>query len=441
MRNTLEFAEFVRNARGRRTQEEINELGGPVRQTQSRIERAEAFEITSGMLDMLDRAHKEPPGFFAAILRTGHPVPASFRERRYRDAQFTPILGHHAHTGEERELPRRLQAITGPYGIYPLLGMLNAPQIGTVLVDAHRLTDGADGLAALSLLVHNWIERHGTNAWTTAPELLGHYAYQPLIIDPLSAITTLAQARDLVNRIIIPTMGNAAADTEDLAVTVALTAYLAKSQSVTTYEVLDAFTEIQRSQFTMTDPFEPVRNGIERFFSSGQIPAPYRRPNAEVHRLLASLQRVKSAFTHLEFTDPAAVPFVACPPVTDFAALARSGPALIIYDGRKTPEMPALIASGQANTSGQPDGELLVITPHGIVGIEEQDGHVVVVRADQQLLGPQWPGEGYAGLEIFAPASTHNDHDHDLRPLHRAFLGVFITDDRHSAMPVFLPAE
>ncbi len=81
--------------------------------------------------------------------------------------------------------------------------------------------------------------------------------------------------------------------------------------------------------------------------------------------------------------------------------------------------------------------------PHGIVGIEEQDGHVVVVRADQQLLGPQWPGEGYAGLEIFAPASTHNDHDndHDLRPLHQAFLGVFITDDRHSAMPIFLPAE
>ena len=448
MRNTAEFAEFVKNARGASTQEQINNAGGPVRQTQSRIENGEDFEITKGMLDMLDKAHKRPPGFFDAILQTENPVPASFNERCYRDAQFTPIVGYHAQTGYAHELPRRLQVTTGPFGFYPLFGMLNTPGIGTVLVDIATLRNHADGATDLPELLDRWGQRHPKSTpWTTVPELHLHHGFRPLIIDPLSAVSTLGQARDLVRRITNPTLGRSTDmdnATEHLAVTVALTAYLAKSQAMTTYQVLDQLTEMHelKSRGSRFGGHDPVREALDRFFSSGQLPATYRSPTEEIHRLLAGLQRLKTAFTHLEFMDPSVPPNVVTPPVTDFKALASSGPALIIYDGRQTPEFPAVTASGLANTPGRTAGELLIVAPAAVDGIERQDGYFVALRAPQHA--ERTPSKDYAELKVMATARPAADADSGSvppTPLHRSFLGVFTADSRHSSMPIFLPGQ
>lgn len=433
MRNTIEFAEYVKNARGARTQDQIDGLGGPVRQTQSRIENAEPFEITGDMLDKLDRAHQMAPGFFAALLRTGHLVSPEFRGLRYCDAKSTPIVGYQAQTYLPREFPRRLQMITRPFGFFPLLGILGIPGFGTVLIDVAAL-DGRE----LPELLEKWERQHtGSTVWTTVPELGRLGGFQPLIIDPLSSITTLGQARDLVHRIIDLTLVSSHNDVEDLAVTVALTAYLAKSQSITTYEVLELFIEIQN---VIRSGNEAFRDALARFFSPGQLPATYRRPNPDVHQLLGHLQRLKTAFTHLEFTDPAAPPNVVCPPVTDFAALASGGPALIIYDGQKTPEMPALIARGLANTPGHAAGELIIIAPTAVYGVEPQDAYVVAAR-DVQSPERKWQDQGYAELKVMAVAYTDKGRDEAPQPLYRSFLGVLTTDDRSSAMPIFLPGE
>jgi hypothetical protein len=445
MRNTPEFAEYVKMARGERTQEQIDDLGGPVRQTQSRIENAEAFEITSGMLSMLDKAHDEAPGFFDAILRTGHPVPAKISELRYRNAQIIPVVGfvgYDVQSSQERELPRRLQMTTGRYGIFPLLGMLNNPGIGTVLVDTATLNGRVKGVSDLPDVFEAWRSRHPESTpWTTVPDLHLRYGFQPLIIDPLSAVTTLGQARDLVRRITGPTVDILTTDPEHLAVTAALTAYLARSLSITTYEVLDLFTETQgataKTNMWVSPRNQPIKDAMDRFFSSAQLPATYRPVNPEIHRLMAGLQRLKAEFTHLDFTDPSAPPFGLCPPVTDFAALASSGPALVFYDGRKTREVPALIASGLANTAGGAPGELLIIAQHAVEGIAQQDGYLIVMRT--KSLQRQCSDGGYAGLQVMAIASA--DTSEATSQLYRSFLGVLTSDDRRTAMPIFMPGE
>lgn len=443
MRNTPEFAEYVKKARGERTQEQIDDLGGPVRQTQSRIENAEAFEISSGMLSMLDKAHDEAPGFFDAILRTGHPVPAKISELRYRNAQIIPtvgFVGYEVQSSQERELPRRLQMTTGHYGLFPLLGMLNNPGIGTVLVDTATLNGRVKGVSDLPDVFEVWRSRHPESTpWTTVPDLHLRYGFRPLIIDPLSAVTTLGQARDLVRRITGPTVDRLTTDLEHLAVTVALTAYLAKSQAMTTYQVLDQLTEMHEleSRGSRFGGHDPVREAMDRFFSSGQLPATYRPVNPEIHRLLAGLQRLKAEFTHLDFADPSAPPYAVCPQVTDFAALASSGPALIFYDGRTGRKIPALIASGLANTAGRAPGELLIIAQHAVEGVAQQDGYLIVMRTES--LQRQCSDGGYAGLQVMAIASA--DTSEATSQLYRSFLGVLTSDDRHIAMPIFMPGE
>lgn len=181
--NSTYFGTIVRRARGERSQESIDTLGGPPRQRQAAIENGHPIEISSTVAAQLEAAYRWAPGTVEALTSQPRP-PADLAQRL--DALPSDALAVGA-DGQPVPMPPMTSAASAR-DLLPLIRRWRGP----ILIDATAAPDLLENWEIWADIDRRRVHRTGTATPTTS---------DAIAIDPIDGIRTYGQAKALMSAV------------------------------------------------------------------------------------------------------------------------------------------------------------------------------------------------------------------------------------------------
>jgi len=342
MLNTPAFGEFVKEARGARSQADLADKADTFRQRFGQIESGQPHDLTDSALAQLDAAFEWPTDFAESALRATlndeHPV----TYKPYEASDWDPCrLGYFA-DGSVLISVNRIASTAPAAAFFPMIVAARR----TTLIDIRALDD--DERLALGRLAGQWsgiTNDSGRAVCTVAahPDS-GDHRWTPVAIDPLPGITSLSQALTLTRRL-RPIIGRSFAADDDMAV--ALTLLAAAIDLGDTPDKLDTPNGIA----LLARPHGPSTASWSRLLEIAGLP-PHRYRQADLTRVFRGLFDARDALIDIAYDPGAPTPISMIRQPEVVAAQDLSG-SLLLFDSHLTPELPVVVHAALA-AAGHP---------------------------------------------------------------------------------------
>ncbi|PQM45312.1 hypothetical protein C1Y40_04537 [Mycobacterium talmoniae] len=392
MENTAWFADFIRESRARRgwSQQQVDDAGGPYRQLQASIENQDRDDIPDGALLMFERAYGWPPGYATALAELGEyhqhgEINESLRGDERDAAALTdpysdeapqkvwktfsglyqkpdpdvsgnfsalfqaPYIGFDATSGEPVYLEGPLLTNVPFQYLHPMI----LPRHGAAVIDTNVLDSSSTG--ALTNYYIPGVLRESVaqepmpvyRVATTDPANRG----TAITVDPLSGITRLSEAKNLVAalRDVYP---HVATSTVRAAFTFLVIAAFGHELTADSHndlrrceDPLVTITELKRctagtadGQFT-----EKFAQFWQNFYDPAKAGPELAQPDYRACDLLAGLLAARDELLEVQI---ASTPFYKVVPTLrpDTIMSHTAAPSLVFYDSCVVPELPVALS-------------------------------------------------------------------------------------------------
>lgn len=359
MLNTPSFGEFVKNARGPRSQTDLADKADTFRQRFGQIESGQPHDLTETALAQLDAAFEWPTDFAQAVLRatlndTYDEQPVTYQPYEVSDWETCP-LGYIA-DGSPLISVNRIVSTAPAAAFLPMI----AADRRTTLIDIHALDD--DEHFAFGQLARQWESLtngagRAARTFATHPNS-GSERWDPIAVDPLPGITSLSQALTLTRRL-RPIIEKRLPDTEDMAIALSLLAAasdLGDAQHPHGSTSINGITQIAR-------PDGPS-GSWPRLLEVAGLPL-HRYRQVDLTRVFRGLFDARDALIDILYNSGATVPISIIREPEVIAAQELNG-ALLLFDSRLTPELPVVVHAALA-AAGYPLPTALTDTPPDVI--------------------------------------------------------------------------
>lgn len=327
-------ARFGAGPADRWSQEDVAARGGPERHLLGQIERGAAVDLTDAVFDRLDHAYGWPSGYARALVDFSvgevHMPAVVDVDSWPKD----PLLGFTTDTGEGFAIP------TG--GVHT---RIPAEALCSIVRTWHQLTlidiQGFDDIGALVNLAAWWENDLRGKAVSTTDQIS---TIQHIAVDPLPAISSLADAR----RLVLAVQPNIEIDRLlAAAATLLWTATLVRAgHNGAPADGLTALTSIaQAASRKLASSFpEWARNYRDGFFSESGLSNAAADPDIAAERFVGGLIRARDQLTNIVATvDDSGVSWQRRAPET-VSVIDLTDRTLVFYDSEISPELPAIFA-------------------------------------------------------------------------------------------------
>lgn len=347
--NTTLFADFIRTTRVDvdLSQDSLHERGAPYRQLQGRIENAELHELDTAVLQQYDRAYGWPRGYAAAVAqaaayscgelvsdalsRGDRPTLASLYEPETYCAPA--VLGFDPSTGQPVSVTTPLLTNITFEDLRGIVDSRSGPLVLDVNVTDHR---SVREVATGSLAVERRRALYRSTAGEGSLHHISHLA-KPIAIDPLTALTTMSEARRLARAL--------------------LAIYPATETTVEraafTFMALAAFGKDPFTTITALLTGAPLSADFAAFWDDfrdlDSVDAELARPDLHACRLIAGLCTARTSALGLEIGRPfegqQRTPHYSRPrTIRNDELVSATQDSVVFYDSLTAPETPACIS-------------------------------------------------------------------------------------------------
>lgn len=341
MLNTPTFGEFVKAARGTRSQADLAGKADTFRQRFGQIESGQPHDLTETALAQLDAAFEWPTEFAQAALRAtlnDHHDTHPTTYQPYDASDRGPCrLGYFA-DGSVLTSVNRIASTAPAAAFFPMIAAAGR----TTLIDIHALDD--DERLALGGLASQWNDitnASGRAVCTIAanPDSIGT-GWTPIAIDPLPGITSLSQALTLTRR--LRPIIEKHLPTDDMAIALSLLA--------AAIDLGDA--QHKLGQSTHTNGIALIARPQGRSTSWGRLLEvaglpPHRYQRVDLTRVFRGLFDARDALIDIAYDPGAATPISMRRQPEVVAAQDLNG-ALLLFDSHLTPELPVVVHAALA---------------------------------------------------------------------------------------------
>lgn len=336
--NTVQMGQFARAARGDRSQDEIDGLGGPPRQRQALIERGDSIDLSPAVLKQLDTAYGWAAGTAESLLP--HPEPPATPQT----LPFT-ALGVDV-SGAPVELPARLETYSAR-ALMPVIQNWRGP---VLIAPSSRTWEEETPRWPVDLGVFDQqrLRRAGIGVPTDA---------KPIAIDPLSQLRRYDDAITLFRRLHGAGSHLFDLDSHELRLAAFTLLYIvADARRVG----CDAVTALSRFAEEHQHPDRESRGRWLEFYGSSGLSSRFMTPLRHLPSLFQGLTGLQDF--HVDVALPATVSensltlerteTLAPTPASELDG------SIVVYDSDLCPELPVLIDWARKNPAYPP----LVIT-------------------------------------------------------------------------------
>lgn len=358
MLNTPAFGEFVKTARGARSQADLADKADTFRQRFGQIESGQPHDLTETALAQLDAAFEWPTDFAQAALRATLNAtdvlrqPVTYQPYEVSDWETCPVA--YLADGKPLISVNRIVSTAPAAAFLPMI----AADRRTTLIDIHALDD--DEHFMFGQLARQWESLtngagRAARTFATHPNS-GPERWDPIAIDPLPGITSLSQALTLTRRL-RPIIEKRLPDTEDMTIALSLLAAaidLGDAQHTHGSTSTNGIAQIAR-------PEGPSGSWPSLLHVAGLPLHRYRQ--VDLTRVFRGLFDARDALIDILYNSDATIPtsisIIRDPEVV--AAQDLNG-ALLLFDSRLTPELPVVVHAALA-AAGHPLPTALTDTP------------------------------------------------------------------------------
>lgn len=368
--NTVEFGELVRAARDDRSQDLIDQKGGPPRQRQTQIERGDAVDLSPAVLKQLDTAYEWTPGTAEALL--SRPEPPTNLATALAELPATAFAIDSA--GDPVELPSLLM-VDSPQPLVEVVRRWPGP----VLIGGDRtVPDSAFRFPIdLELLDQQRLRRAGLNS---PPDVA------PVAIDPIKQLRRYDDAINLFRRLDQADLSYNLDDVRLAAFTLLFVVSEAHRRGCSGIAALSLFAEEQLSPAPA-----PARLRWMEFYRSSGLSSRFMTPFPDLPVLLRSVAALYDFHIDLALTDTEDDNALAITRSSSADPLAVSdlNNSIVLYDPDQHPDLPILIDWAQPDPAHP---QLVILSPEWYSRYQDlpdwHNSRFVLVHKKTQIISP-----------------------------------------------------